>query len=120
MNPSKCIILSAILMTALSTLGSWHTAIADEGSFLADRHKKNGVACGACHKEAPPNHPVPMAVCLGCHGGYETVAQANAAVDPNPHDSHEGALECSSCHHAHKASENYCSKCHSFEGALAS
>jgi len=84
-----------------------------ESAFLADKHKNAGIDCESCHKESPPSKPVPMQVCLGCHGGdYAKLAEQTKKVAPNPHDSHLGNAPCEFCHHAHKPSEYYCATCH--------
>ena len=88
-------------------------------SSLADRHKKGGIECEACHKEKPPAKLVPMPVCLGCHGGeYEKLAEQTQKVAPNPHDSHLGKAPCELCHHAHKPSEYYCANCHMLDSKV--
>jgi hypothetical protein len=89
--------------------------LATEGLFLADKHKNRGTECSGCHKENPPKQDVPMAVCLGCHGDYGKVAAKTDKLDPNPHDSHLGEVDCGKCHHAHKASVNACIPCHEFD-----
>jgi len=81
---------------------------------LEDRHGKAGITCEGCHKENLPSKKVPTAVCLGCHGPYSKLAQETNKVEPNPHDSHEGEIDCDRCHHNHKPSENYCVGCHNF------
>ena len=88
---------------------------AEPKPFLADRHKIRGLTCDQCHMEDPPKEKVPAEKCLDCHGGYDKVAELTQKVSPNPHESHNGNLPCESCHHAHKASENYCSACHHFD-----
>jgi len=85
------------------------------GLFLADKHKNSGTDCSGCHKESPPKQDAPMAVCLGCHGDYPKVAAKTNKLDPNPHDSHLGEIECGKCHHAHKGSVNFCNECHQFD-----
>lgn len=48
-----------------------------------------------------------------CHTyGWEGLAERTADMERNPHSSHLGELECSSCHKAHRASVNYCTQCH--------
>jgi fumarate reductase flavoprotein subunit len=90
-------------------------ACAAEPSFLADKHKNAGLNCESCHKENPPSQLVPMSVCLGCHGGdYAKLAEQTKKMAQNPHASHLGNANCEYCHHAHRPSENYCAKCHSF------
>lgn len=83
--------------------------------FLIDKHVSAGVACNKCHVESLAKEPE-MATCLTCHGGtYDKLAAMTASQKPNPHDSHQGPVPCSSCHHVHKVSENFCSNCHNFE-----
>jgi hypothetical protein len=90
-------------------------ARAAQGPFLGDKHKNMGMDCSGCHKEDPPKQDVPMAVCLECHGDYPKVAAQTNKLDPNPHDSHLGEIECGRCHHAHKASVNACVACHDMD-----
>lgn len=88
---------------------------AANSQFLADKHASKGITCDGCHKENPPKVLVPTEPCLQCHGGnYEKLAETTKKLDPNPHASHRGDLSCESCHHAHKASVNYCGACHDF------
>jgi hypothetical protein len=89
--------------------------VAADGLFLGDKHKNRGMDCSGCHKESPPKQDVPMAVCLGCHGDYGKVAAKTNEIDPNPHDSHLGGIDCGKCHHAHKPSVNVCNECHEMD-----
>jgi hypothetical protein len=84
---------------------------------LAERHQAAGLACDACHQETPPRAAAPIATCLACHGGsYEKLAEKTQAATPrNPHESHEGEIECEACHHGHKPSVDYCARCHQFD-----
>lgn len=109
-----------ILIPAMALLWVWGFSVlsppgptwADPGLFLGDKHKNRGLDCSGCHKEDPPKQNVPMAVCLGCHGDYPKVAAQTNKLDPNPHDSHLGGIDCEKCHHAHKPSVNACTDCH--------
>jgi hypothetical protein len=87
---------------------------AEQAMLLGDKHKEMGIQCESCHKENPPQNKVPKAVCQGCHGDYKMLAEKTEKVDPNPHRSHEGNLDCSVCHHSHKPSEDHCESCHNF------
>jgi hypothetical protein len=78
--------------------------------FLADKHKAAGVSCSDCHKETPPASEAPSSICLNCHADYKD--KASSAIDP--HNAHMSYTNCGDCHHAHKASENQCQSCHSF------
>ena len=89
-------------------------APAAAGSFLADKHKAAGIDCKACHTESPSKPPTKKA-CLQCHGpSYASLATKTDKVEPNPHASHQGDLDCASCHHGHKASVDFCAQCHTF------
>jgi fumarate reductase flavoprotein subunit len=112
-----------ILIPTMTVLWGWwlfvllpsNPTLAAEGLFLADRHKNRGTDCSGCHKENPPKQGVPMAVCLGCHGDYQKVAAKTDKLDPNPHDSHLGEIDCGKCHHAHKPSLIACNECHQLD-----
>jgi len=107
--------MAALWGWGLFTLSLCCPAWAGEGLFLADKHKDSGTDCSDCHKGSPPKQDVPITVCLGCHGDYGKVAAKTNQLDPNPHDSHLGEIECGKCHHAHKASVNFCNECHQFD-----
>lgn len=54
----------------------------------------------------------PKEECLKCHRSYESLAQRTSDLDPNPHESHLGEVDCSICHKSHTTSEVYCNQCH--------
>jgi len=85
-------------------------------SSSANFHLKKGLSCSSCHNEVPSEGmEVRKEVCFSCHGSYESIAkksQINGKMD-NPHESHQGALECSRCHSGHSAVKSYCLECHS-------
>ncbi len=84
--------------------------------YLIDKHIAAHLSCSACHSENPPAATPETAKCLTCHGGsYGRLAADTVNDQPNPHQSHQGELACSSCHHVHKASVTMCSSCHSFD-----
>ena len=81
--------------------------------FLIDRHLAAGLTCDSCHKTTP-FEPTSTDTCLSCHGGtYANLGTMSASHEPNPHQSHQGEIPCSACHHVHTASESLCSQCHS-------
>jgi fumarate reductase flavoprotein subunit len=80
--------------------------------LLLDKHTKADIECKACHGTTEPPKAVGMDVCISCHGAYEQLAEKTKKVAPNPHDSHLGEAECSTCHHIHKPSEDGCRACH--------
>ena len=112
-----------ILILVMAVLWAWGGSVfslsgptlAAEGNFLADKHEDRSTDCSGCHKESPPKQDVPMGVCLGCHEDYRKVAAKTDKLDPNPHDSHLGEVDCGKCHHAHKASVNACNECHQMD-----
>ncbi len=53
--------------------------------------------------------------CLQCHNKDDIVAATadyNGNVGYNPHESHNGTLECGDCHSMHGTSTLYCNSCH--------
>jgi fumarate reductase flavoprotein subunit len=112
---SKYLTLAVVAGIALFiAIGNFSPLSADGAKLLVERHKAAGIECSSCHKETPPKEAVTTAVCTGCHGDYDTLARRTEKVEPNPHESHEGKIDCGACHHSHKASENYCARCHAF------
>lgn len=48
-----------------------------------------------------------------CHNmTREELAEKTSSMTRNPHVEQHGEVQCSECHKAHRASTNYCSKCH--------
>lgn len=88
-------------------------AVAQSHGLLVDTHTAANVTCASCHGEAAFTEPVATHTCAQCHGSYDEMA-AKTPWEPNPHQSHMGELECSTCHNAHKASVSFCDQCHSF------
>jgi cytochrome c nitrite reductase small subunit len=102
---------------------------------LDNVHSQANVACKDCH-----DYPVPAEVasgvnylignytvgadgelmpvtydnemCLQCHISYEHVAESTDFLERNPHDSHNGELECKTCHVSHGDQIDYCATCH--------
>ncbi len=55
--------------------------------------------------------------CMQCHGSYDKLAQATANLEPNPHFSHLGSVNCTECHQANKTAKEttlMCNSCHNF------
>jgi fumarate reductase flavoprotein subunit len=101
---------------ALSAMLWTGTAITQEKkSFTADRHKERGLTCDACHKEATPKAAASAAACLTCHKTMEAVAERTKDFERNPHKNHlveSNDVECTECHHGHKANMSLCDQCH--------
>lgn len=82
----------------------------------AKLHLSRGVNCLACHKQLPTEgDQVGKDTCLTCHGSYEELARKTRddKFVGNPHESHQGSLECSRCHKGHTSAKSYCMECHS-------
>jgi fumarate reductase flavoprotein subunit len=115
--PAIAIVLALSLLWAFAPLlsGNAGSAWAAERSLLIEAHKAAGLNCDACHTESPPKAAATTAACIKCHGNYEAIAKRTEEVTPhNPHESHQGELECGECHHVHKPSEDFCTQCHQF------
>jgi nitrate/TMAO reductase-like tetraheme cytochrome c subunit len=101
-------------------------------NLLANSHAKakDKVVCHDCHesslvkkasegvKYVTGDYETPMKtrgfsddMCLKCHKMNEVKSKTNFDGS-NPHQSHLGKLECSSCHKMHEPSKVYCSNCH--------
>ncbi len=53
--------------------------------------------------------------CMQCHGSYEQLGEKTANLEPNPHKSHMGEVNCEDCHKVDKAKpELMCDQCHQF------
>ena len=53
--------------------------------------------------------------CLKCHVSYEALAERTKNVSPNPHVSHQGAVNCEDCHKANLSKPVLmCNQCHNF------
>ncbi len=91
-------------------------AFGDQAKAAKKFHQDNGLNCDDCHQENPPAKDVAGKVCLDCHakGDRKKVQELTKEIEPNPHEDHEGGLDCTACHHEHKASEDHCVACHSF------
>jgi nitrate/TMAO reductase-like tetraheme cytochrome c subunit len=104
---------------------------------LDHKHAQATIQCKQCHdyplsKEISSginfitgNYTMPLSYnkiatkefCLKCHGSYDKLAALTANYDPdsgrNPHQSHNGELDCYNCHKSHGQSTLYCAQCHS-------
>ena len=71
--------------------------------------------CADCHIEKPESEAPDMDTCFECHESYDAVAELTSKLYNNPHDSHKGEPECSTCHSMHGQSRLSCNDCHSFD-----
>jgi fumarate reductase flavoprotein subunit len=93
-------------------------AMASSDKALADLHEAAGITCQECHETADniivdDKESKVNATCITCHGDLKELAKLSDK-DINPHASHLGNINCSTCHKGHEKSEAYCLKCHSF------
>ena len=94
-------------------------ASAPNSKFLDGKLLKAGLTCETCHGTLPmegaPKLP-DTAKCLSCHGGNHDalIAKTASLGDRNPHQFHEGPLDCAKCHGIHKPFEYFCNTCHTF------
>ncbi len=115
--PSVAVGLTIVLLWVWAPIlsGGASPGWAADRPLLIEKHKAAGLNCGACHAENPPPMAPPMLTCMNCHGKYEVIAEKTRNVTPhNPHESHQGEVECGECHHVHKASVDFCGQCHQF------
>ena len=128
-NPNFC----AICHNMRSHVDSYLT-----GDHLDNLHFQASVGCKSCHAnyslagemksvvsyvtgqydDPMQEADFPKEGCLRCHRSYTSLAEKTANLDPNPHSSHLGEVDCTLCHKAHKTSEVYCTQCHQTELTL--
>jgi fumarate reductase flavoprotein subunit len=131
MNSGKSVILAVLILS----LFSWScastakdksvaekpaqvaTPAAAMGSMLADMHTAKQVGCEACHgtvgNVVDDNEQPVNANCVKCHITHSNVGKKTTG-HINPHKSHLGEINCTTCHHGHTPSQLYCLNCHSF------
>ena len=62
-----------------------------------------------------PYYPINDERNSALYAQYEQLAKQTAKVEPNPHYSHLGDVNCTDCHKGHKKSELMCNSCHQFD-----
>jgi fumarate reductase flavoprotein subunit len=86
-------------------------------AVLADLHQAKQIGCEACHgtggNVVDDNEQPVNSNCVKCHGSLSDVGK-KAAGHINPHTSHLGEINCTTCHAGHAASKIYCLNCHDF------
>ncbi len=124
-NPAFC----AACHIMQSYYDSYH-----DSDLLANKHAEADLVCHDCHESSiaiqaeegfkfiTGNYQVPLEkrefsreFCLECHDDFDTMVKAATNFEEsNPHDSHNGEMECTVCHNMHQESEVLCSECHIF------
>lgn len=121
-NPAFC--------TACHNMQPYYDSWKDS-DLLANSHAAAGVECHDCHESSLPaqaqegvkyitgdyktpldKREYPREFCTRCHD-FEKVKAATDFDSSNPHDSHNGDLECYKCHSMHEKSTLLCEQCHS-------
>ena len=124
--------------------GTCHVMEKNVSSYMNSNHLDNvhfqaGVQCKDCH-DYPVSAEIASGVnflvgnysvgpdgellkveyddqmCLDCHISDEFMARATDFLFRNPHDNHNGELECRTCHMSHEAQIDFCSSCHTNGG----
>lgn len=106
-----------------------------DSNLLANQHAEAELDCHDCHESSiaiqaqegwkfiTGNYQIPLErrefskeFCLECHDDFDTTVKAATDFEhANPHDSHNGELECNVCHNMHKPSQVFCAECHIFD-----
>uniref|UniRef100_UPI0018E0B31F flavocytochrome c n=1 Tax=Geomonas ferrireducens TaxID=2570227 RepID=UPI0018E0B31F len=107
-----------ILLAALLVLVSATVLWAGGAEPLAKLHQGK-VACSDCHGKGKKvvvddSEKGVNSRCVGCHGTLAELG-GKSREEVNPHRSHLGDINCTTCHHGHTASWAYCLSCHAFD-----
>lgn len=98
----------AVMMLSSGTVVAKSTDLA---TFHADMD-----SCQSCHTKpikVSDSETHENAQCKSCHGDYAELANDKLQFDP--HASHLGDINCTSCHKGHEEPKFYCNECHSFD-----
>lgn len=107
------VIICALL---IGCTAAWAAGQNPQSAFLSGVHKKNQVSCNDCHGKTLAVDDSETAVntnCVGCHGTLEAIGK-KTKEHINPHNSHLGEINCTTCHKGHTPSKSYCNYCHSY------
>ncbi len=106
------LIASAWRLVAAVALEALWEIVENSPSFLASKHRAEGVQCQSCHNPFSPTAAPTNEACLACHA--ETYAKLVALTTKisNPHNSHLGEIPCWDCHRGHEPFKPTCLQCH--------
>jgi len=123
-NPAFC--------TACHIMNPYYESYHEENR-LASKHAEAGLVCHDCHESSlavqaeegwkfiTGDYQTPLEkrvferdFCLECHDDFDEVKAQTDFEESNPHDSHNGEMECNLCHSMHQQSTVMCSQCHLF------
>ena len=108
-------ISAAVFAAALAGASASAFAASSYDTELAGFHQKNGQTCQSCHAngmEVSDSETEINKQCVSCHGPLEKLASGKK---PDPHASHLGTIQCTTCHSGHAPSQSYCLSCHDFD-----
>ena len=111
--PKRLALASLLLATCLALACSPREQA--KNTYLAGLHGAKKLDCTSCHANGAAlddSESEPNKQCVSCHGELSAVAAKDPAYVA-PHQSHLGNITCTTCHHAHTASQSYCAQCHS-------
>lgn len=110
-----CLSVAAVLLSLSGT--------AQAKNDLAGFHSEMG-GCETCHageklkqikQGLTDSQTHENQSCKECHGGYDELAKNDGHDHFDPHASHLGDINCTSCHSGHDKPELTCNRCHSFD-----
>lgn len=89
-----------------------------KAAYLSGIHMKAGTVenCEGCHSSSviDDSEKDINAKCESCHGSLADMAKITEG-EINPHSSHLGTMNCTTCHTGHTPSKSYCLNCHEFD-----
>ena len=89
-----------------------------KAAYLSGIHMKAGTVenCEGCHSSSviDDSEKDINANCESCHGSLADMAKITEG-EVNPHSSHLGTMNCTTCHTGHTPSKSYCLNCHEFD-----
>ncbi|MBR9729270.1 flavocytochrome c [Shewanella intestini] len=110
--------LASVMAAAVMMLASANAVAKND---LASFHLKMG-DCQTCHadgkmkdikKSITDSETHINAQCKECHGGFADLADKKLKLDP--HGSHLGEINCTTCHSGHAKPKLTCNNCHNFK-----
>jgi len=108
-----------LLIIAIAGIAAFaFAAQVEKDTYMAGFHQANGVSCVDCHEKnfvMDDSETVVNKKCVECHGSMSDMAKVTAKDELNPHKSHLGEINCSTCHKGHEQSKAYCNNCHTFK-----
>jgi fumarate reductase flavoprotein subunit len=113
----------SMMLTACQMLPSVGSPGAGEQASLSGLHISKQVGCVECHGTAEnivvdDSETGVNKSCVTCHGTLGALS-AKAKGHINPHGSHLGDINCTTCHRGHEQSKAYCNNCHDFKLPMA-